>query len=76
MTVSELSVLDGSGDTRLRWNPKDKDEVQAARDKFDEFRKKGYAAFRVNATGTKGEQIDKFDPRAERVILMPPMVGG
>jgi hypothetical protein len=74
--MSELMVLDHTGDTRLQWDQKNVDEVHAARERFDEFKKKGYAAFKVNRRGSQGEQIDEFDPAEERIILIPPMVGG
>lgn len=76
LPVSELMILDGTGDTRLQWNERNRDEVAAARKRFDELKTKGYAAFKVNRSGSQGEQIDAFDPAAERLIMMPPMVGG
>ena len=74
--MSELMVLDSTGDTRLQWNQTNHDEVDAARKRFNELTKKGYAAFKANRSGSQGEQIDAFDPTAERCILIPPMVGG
>ena len=74
--MSELLVLDRTGDTRLQWDPTNHDEVTAAKKKFNEFRKKGYAGFKVNSKGGQGEQLDAFDPMEERIMLIPPMVGG
>ena len=74
--MSELMVLDQTGDTRLQWRGSDPTEVAAARKRFNELKSKGYAAFKVNRSGNQGEQIDAFDPDAERLVLMPPMVGG
>jgi hypothetical protein len=73
--MSELTVLDRTGDTRFQWDQRNADEVKAAREHFETFKKKGYAAFKVNKAGGEGEQIHAFDPKAERVI-MPPLVGG
>jgi hypothetical protein len=75
-TPHELMILDSSGDTRLQWREGSADEVAAARKRFDELKRKGYAAFKVNRSGGQGEQIDGFDVTAERVILTPPLVGG
>jgi hypothetical protein len=72
--MSELSVLDLSGDTRLQWNSKNAEEVAQARKKFDEFRTNGYAAYKATKAGS--ELIHNFEPDAERVILRPPMIGG
>lgn len=75
--MSEMMVLDFSGDSRLMWNADNRDEVKAAREHFDSLRKKSYLAFRAEGKeGLKGSQIDKFDESLERIIMVPPMVGG
>jgi hypothetical protein len=74
--MSELMVLDRTGDTRLQWDQESQDQVAAARKRFDELKAKGYASFKVNKNGNQGEQIDKFDPTEERIVLLPQMVGG
>lgn len=75
--MSEMMVLDHNGDTKLMWDASKRDEVNAAREMFDSLRKKQYLAFKaVGEDGRKGEQIDKFDPNIERLIMIPRMVGG
>lgn len=74
--MSEMCVLDPSGDSRLQWDKANPDELRLAEERFDELKRSGYAAFKVTAKGDKGEQIDAFDPSAERLILIPQMVGG
>lgn len=72
-----LSTLDRTGDIRQMWDRKNKDEVDAARRTFDDLVKKGHMAYRaVGKEGERGEQIRKFDPDAERIILVKPLVGG
>jgi hypothetical protein len=73
---NELIILDRTGDTRLQWKRGDAGEVAAARKRFEELKGKGYAAFKVSGGGGQGEQIDAFDPAAERMVLVPPYVGG
>lgn len=73
---SVLCVLDATGDTKSLWNKHNAEEVEAAKATFDALRKKGYAAFRVNKDGSKAEAMHTFDPEAEAVILVPPVVGG
>jgi len=69
--------MGAKGDTRVIWNPRDPDEVAAARAQFDTLvKEKRFLAFRVNTTGGKGEQIREFDPEAEKLIIAPPMAGG
>lgn len=74
--IGEMSVLDRSGDTRIQWNKMNPDELAAAENRFNEYKGRGFAAFKVNKKGDKGEQIDAFDPDAERIILVPALVGG
>lgn len=74
--MNELMELNRTGDTRMQWDPANGSEVVAARNRFNELKKKGYASFRVNKSGSKGEQIDEFDPMEERIIMVPAFVGG
>jgi len=74
--MGTLAILDQTGDSRLQWDKGDMSQVEAARKRFNEFRSKGYATFRVNNKGNQGEQIDSFDPDAERILAIPAMVGG
>lgn len=74
---SAMSIMSLKGDTKVLWDKRNPDEVANARRTFDELKKKGYAAFRVNGKeGEKGEQMATFDPDAERMIMVPPMKGG
>jgi hypothetical protein len=73
---NEMCTLDATGDTKLIWSPDAPDEVDAARATFNTLKKKGYLAYRVRPGGDKGEAMGEFDPRAEKVILIPPLVGG
>lgn len=72
-----MSELNESGDTKVIWDRNNPDEVAAARATFDALAKtKRYLAYKVKEGGDQGEQIRAFDPNAERIILVPPMVGG
>jgi len=71
-----LSILDASGDQRIIWDPDNADDVAHAKETFDSWIKKGRRAFSVNKKGEKDQQIREFDPRAEKVILAPALVGG
>jgi len=75
-THGELAVMDHTGDTKIIWSRDNEDEVENARRTFKDLKKKGYAAFRVDKKGDKAEQIHEFDANVERVIFVPPMVGG
>lgn len=66
-----------AGDTKLIWDSDKEAEVEAARSTFDKLTAKGYIAFRAEGKdGHQGEKITKFDPNAERIILVPKIQGG
>jgi hypothetical protein len=71
-----LCILDRTGDTKIIWDPAKQDEVDVAKKSFSDLIAKGYRAFKVAASGNKGEQIREFDPKAEKIILAPALVGG
>lgn len=71
-----MRTMGTSGDTKVIWDSEQEDEVENARSTFDNLRKKGYAAFAVGVKGAKAEQIHKFDPEAEKLIMVPPVAGG
>lgn len=72
----ELAVLDHTGDTKTLWDPDNAVEIEIAEENFKKFRKKGYLAYKVSEDGKKGEMITTFDPKAGRIIMSPPQVGG
>lgn len=74
--TSTLHVLDATGDTRIEWDPKSKDEVRIARKAFEEAKSKKMLTYKVRADGSAGEQIREFDPNAERIIATRQLVGG
>lgn len=74
--MSEMQVMDPTGHTTVKWDPKSPDEVEVAKAVFKKMRKKGYSAFRTKLTGGKGERMDEFDPSAKNLILIPQLVGG
>ena len=76
--TGEMSEINHMGDTRIIWDKDNPDEVAVAKSAFDRLvGKKKYAAFEVKGRkGDKGSQIRKFDPDAERIIMVPPMAGG
>lgn len=76
--TGEMAVMGREGDTKHAWDKNNPADVALARRTFNSFKQKGYAAFRVQdgSTEKKGEQIDEFDPEAERIIFSPPLRGG
>lgn len=71
-----LKVEVEAGDTKIIWNSDNSDEVDAAKNTFENLLKKKYIAFRVKKDGNSGEKMLSFDSDAEKVILVAPMAGG
>jgi hypothetical protein len=81
--ISTLRVLNGRGDTSIHWDrervadgdPEALAAVAEAERIFARARSTGAVAFKV-APGRPAERIDRFDPEADEVLVVPPMVGG
>ena len=72
-----FECMDTSGDKKSMWDPTVNLEVEEARREFEKYTKEHkYKAFRVNASGEKGEPMMAFEPGAGRVIFVPPLQGG
>ena len=53
--MSEMRVIDATGDTKVIWDSGNRDEVKAARDTFEQLKKKGHIAYAVKKGGDKGD---------------------
>lgn len=79
MAILEMSVIDPTGDTKIKWDPENEAEVAAARAMFAELTGKGFTAHAVSGpkgARTAGAMVREFDPKTERLIMAPPLVGG
>ena len=72
----EMCILDGGGDTKVIWDPANADEVKNAKRTFKDLLKKGFTAFRVDTDGEKDGQIREFEPDAQKLIMVPRIMGG
>lgn len=64
------------GDTKLAWDSAKPAEVETARSVFDKLGALGYLAFGIKGQDKQDQRIYKFDPDAERLLLIPPIAGG
>ena len=73
-----LHITDASGDTRIMWDPTQKDEKKAAKAAFDEALRRGMLAYMVDPTsGEKtGSVIREFPDTAGKVIMVRQLQGG
>jgi hypothetical protein len=75
--MGTLAIMNRTGDTKIVWNPRDKDEVKNAKRTWDDLvGGKGFLGFRVKRDGEPGEQIREFDAKAAKLVIAPPMAGG
>jgi hypothetical protein len=78
-----MRVLSAAGDTRYEWDIEgvergDAEAVAAVREAeriFARQRARGATAFWVRP-GHPAERLDRFDPRAEHVVVVPRIAGG
>jgi len=68
-------VMDRSGDSRHRFDPKDKQELAKAEQRFYELTGAGFTAAVRSGPG-QVSQILSFDPNAEETVFFPRLVGG
>jgi len=59
----------------LTWRMEDQEEVSLAKKRFMEYLKAGWLAFAVTPENRR-VQIFEFDPRLEKIVLIPFAEGG
>lgn len=74
--VGEMSIMDGSGDTQVRWRTDRPEEVAAAKETFDNLMEKGYSAFASQYKTEAKHTVREFDPTMRETVLVPRTVGG
>lgn len=76
--MGHMRILDDSGHSVVEWNQEEEESVAYARRIFDAMREKGQLAF-ATPTGSTADHatlIRAFDPAAEIVTWIRPVVGG
>lgn len=76
MGAREMDVLDVTGHSKHIWDSEVAAEVAAMRTVYDSLTAKGYKAFFVGKDGSEGKPMKSFDEDAEKMIMVPPLVGG
>lgn len=73
-----LHITDGTGDTRIMWDPAVADEVATAKAAFNAAKKKGMLAYAVDpeSGGRTGEVIRQFDETKGKIIMVRQTQGG
>lgn len=81
--MAKLRLLCSQGDKIVEWDPDlvqvgdpaARGAVREAERIFDEARRRGATAFRV-APDRPAERLERFDPRADEVVIVPRVAGG
>jgi hypothetical protein len=69
-----MRIMNMRGDEEVEWDTEVQETVDAAAARFAEVLLAGHQGFVTSPGDTK--QIKEFDPLAERIVVIPPMVGG
>ena len=72
---SVIRELSRSGDEVLEYDKTKTKELSEAKELFDKVMKKGFTPF-MNVPKGPPEQIRSFDPNADEITFVPPLVGG
>jgi hypothetical protein len=77
-TQHVLHITDETGDTRIMWDPANRDEVDTAKAAFKTAKKKGMLAYAVDPdSGDRtGEVIRDFDETRGKIIMVRQTQGG
>ncbi len=74
--MGRLNVLNGDEEEKYSWAPDSQDEIDVARDKFNQYMKRGFIACKIVNQGKAGQQITEFDPGAEEIFMLGLSEGG
>lgn len=72
----EMITLDRTGHSSITWDPNVPVEVEMAESTFDDYIGKGYRAFSMTGDNQQGSRMDRFDPKASKLMFVPQLRGG
>ena len=70
--TGSIAQLNHEGDTKYTWDRKNKAECEAAREHFDNLRRKGFLVFKVTRMGFKGKPAPWFNPNSGAYLFTAP----
>lgn len=76
MGIHEMATLDHTGHSITKWDPARPEEVEMARETFNNMRGKGHQIFAVEGADSQGRRLDSFDPSVARMMVVPQLRGG
>ena len=73
--MGQLRIMTFNGDNTITWDLATEDAVAEAKRIFKEHRVKGATAFRIEPDA-EPTRLDRFDPTAEMIVMVPRVAGG
>lgn len=72
--LAAMAVMGSTGDTKYTWNPKNREEVDAAREHFDMMRKRGFLVFKIKGRicQRRGQEVTSFNARSKGYLYVAP----
>jgi len=75
--MAMLHIIDKvHGDKRIQWEPENKKDLKKVEKILKEKLKDGWLAYGYKVGKKIAEQIRKFDPSFDRIVVTPPFAGG
>ena len=68
---SAMAMMGEEGDIKYTWDPKQPDDVEAARLHFEGLKAKGYMIFKMKRW-SKDEPVEVFNPQDKRLLFVAP----
>lgn len=75
-THGTMQIMDRTGHTTITWDASKPVEVGVAQSTFDKLTREGYSAFEVEGADRQGKRMREFNPKAEKIMMVPHLVGG
>jgi len=69
--LGAIAVMGTKGDIKYTWDPKNPDDVNAARCHFAELKAKGFQVFKMRRW-RKDVAVEEFDPKDGRLLFVAP----
>ncbi|MBS1722800.1 MAG: hypothetical protein JSS66_07460 [Armatimonadetes bacterium] len=74
--MATYTVLAGSGDLKLSYDPANKDQVAAAKKVFNDLVKKGMKVYVDTKSKSRRKEVTEFSPTQTKLVFVPQLTGG
>lgn len=74
--MGELVVLNYDGAKTIVWDPDEVHQIKTAERQFNALIEKGFSALKIKSDREEGLPVDRFDSRADKILMFPILSGG